>query len=118
MAKKGRGIIKVMHSIIRDVDPLRGIATAQVEGLNFFVNQNGITAVVVRRHSDGQEAGRVVPTGRGGDILVDTERVAEYFYDELSGYTVIPLRDGVPDMDQACSEHPLDFLLRQLVSRA
>ena len=105
-------IRKTMQAYITDADPLRGIASAECNGAHFFVNGAPKGTLLVRRHSDGETIGKIVPEQRGGDVWFGGTRVAEYVFEERNGYLMVPLVDGMPDNNHAEYEHPVDYLLR------
>lgn len=110
-----RGNIKTVRSIVRDVDPLRALASAEVAGRCFFLRAAPDGAVIVQSHSGGHVIGKIIPARNGGDILLGEVRIAEYLYSDRDGYLVVPVKEGQPDMPNAQSDHPIDFLLRAAV---
>lgn len=104
---------KVIRAHLRDADPFRGIATAELDGVCFFLEDSMAgSAIAVRRHGDHDPFGQVRVEGRGGTIVRGGDVVAEFVYDSHRGYTVIPYHDDEPHPRDAVAEHPIDYLLR------
>lgn len=109
------GTIRTVRSVVRDVDPLRALASAEVSGRCFFLKTAPDGAVIIKSHSGGQVIGKIVPARNGGDVFLGDVRIGEYLYSDRDGYLVVPVNEEQSDMPRARSEHPVDYLLRHAV---
>lgn len=100
---------KVMLTALTESDPLRQMYDARFFGIHYRLCISGSAIEILDADLD-KLVGKILGSPTEGFIWRGhLNCIARYTFDEVGGYTVTPIEDGVPRPEKATSVHPIDY---------
>lgn len=101
---------KVMLTALTESDPLRQIFDARFFGIHYRLQISGSTIEILNADWEDKLIGKVLGSSNEGFIWRgNLNCIARYTFDEVAGYVVTPIEDGVPRPEKATAVHPIDY---------